>query len=80
MEIDEPFYLWPENAPVLQLWFAVQTQWQYGPRGQEVGMKYEGVESCMRLQGIPEAERAELFDGLRAMEVAALNEWAEGGR
>lgn len=78
LDIEETFALWPENAEVLRLWFEVETQWQYGPRG-KTGISYAGVEADMRLRRISQAKRAELFAGLKIMEVAALNEWATHG-
>lgn len=74
--VEQDFVLWPENLPVFKLWCSVQTQWQIGWNGKS-GLKYEGVEACMRMQRIPHAHRPELFEGLRVMEVATLNELAE---
>ena len=70
-------YLWPEHVPVYQLWQACQTQWRDGMGGR-TGLDYPGVQCVMRtrfgLRGKPAQEQ---FGQLQAMEIAALNAWAE---
>jgi hypothetical protein len=81
LEIDEPFYLWPENEPTFKLWTQVQTQWQVaGDGGGFTGLNYSGVQACMNLYGIRGKQRTELFVGLQVMERAALHAWQEKKR
>lgn len=72
-------YLWPCNLPTFNLWQAVQTQWhRAGLGGTKTGLHYEAVIAYMRdVLGIKRKDRAELFAGIKAMEVAAINTWAE---
>lgn len=53
------------------LFLRVQTQWKQGPMGGAIGLDYPGVESAIRLSGLWR-RRTELFEGLQAMEAAAL--------
>ncbi len=76
LEIDDKFALWPECVDVFKLWQAVQTQWRTGGMGGATGLDYAGVEACMKLRGIRNKDRTELFNGLQVMEQATLQEWA----
>lgn len=49
------------------------TQWRVGPGG-VVGMDYGTLPTVFDLLAIPDDERAEVFDGFRKMEDAALSE------
>lgn len=70
-----PFAVWPENWDVVQAFMAVQTQWRYvGTR--PVGLDYTAVDAALRLRRTQ--NRAEIFDGLRVMEYAVLDELANG--
>jgi hypothetical protein len=75
---EDEFWLWPENEEAWWLWCTVQTQWVIGMAG-PVGLNYPGVESCMRMRGIPKKRIAGLFGLIQAMESAALEEWAAKG-
>ena len=76
----ETFALWPENVPAFELWLAVQTQWRMGPNG-PIGLDYAGVEAHMRcgLRMRPRQLRRR-WGELRAMEQAALEEFAQRRR
>lgn len=76
---EEKCYLWPCNVPTFNVWQAVQTQWRRaGMVGAKTGLDYEAVIAYMRdVLGIKRKDRAELFAGIKAMEVAAINTWAE---
>jgi len=67
-------WLWPENERVWQLWLQVQTQWRIGFDG-KTGLDYAGVQACMALRGIARRDRAELFQQIHGMELAALDVW-----
>ena len=76
-EPEDKCYLWPCNVAAWNLWGKVQTQWRVGMEGR-TGLDYAGV--CAYLVdvlGLKRQERAELFKGLQAMEVEALNVWAQ---
>ncbi len=71
---DGGFEVWEENWPALQAFLAVQTQWLRGMSG-PTGLNYAGVRAGLDMAGI-EVTR-ELFDQLRTMEAAALEEFAK---
>lgn len=70
----DEFEVWPENAPLLELFVAVQTQWRQGPIGPS-GLDYSGVETALRLMGVK--IDAEMFGFIRLMERAALDCFAK---
>lgn len=72
---DEEFEVWPENWPVFNLFFDVQTQWRVAMGG-PIGLDYPAVFATMdRLyRDTGEAERDDLFRDLRVIERAALDE------
>lgn len=72
-----PLAVWPVNWPVLQLFLRLQTQWHHGPTGRPEGLRYEAVHVRMLGMGVPEAERAALWDQLEDMEHAVLEVWDE---
>ena len=71
------FWLWPEHEPVLQIWFAVQTQWRVGAAG-ATGLDYAGVDALLRLRRLCGGRRrtARLVADLQVMEHATLAEWS----
>ena len=70
------WHLWPECLPAFELFLGNQTQWVVGMSG-PVGLSYPAVESCMRLYGIPPAERRERFAELQHIERGWLAGWRE---
>lgn len=70
------FYLLPELVPVLNAWFALQTQWRLSD-GLPTGLDYAGVSAALALREDKRARRRELFADLQVMERAALDAWAE---
>lgn len=54
------------------MFLACSTQWRIAPMGGITGLDYAAVESVMRMMRIK--GRAEVFEGLRVMENAALAE------
>jgi hypothetical protein len=72
---EDEFWLWPENEDAFWLWCAVQTQWVKSMNGPD-GLNYSGVESHMRMSGVPRKKWPQLFGLIQAMEQAALDEWA----
>ena len=63
--------IWPDQAATVDVFRAMITQWRMGPGG-PIGLDYSALTPVMRWLGVPPAERAEVFDGVRIMERAAL--------
>jgi hypothetical protein len=70
-----PVEVWPDCWQAVQVWFAVQTQWRMGPAG-PVGLDYNVLPWAMRLCGVKKTDRADVFEDVRVMERAALDEMA----
>lgn len=69
-------YLWPENVDTFNIWCKLQTQWRVGMSGAS-GLDYTAVAAYLRdVVGVKKKDLPERFEEIRAMEVAALNEWA----
>ena len=71
-----PVELWPDNLPAVNAFIAMSTQWRVGMNG-ATGLDYGVVPTVLRLAGVPRAEWAEVFDGLRTMEDEALKTMRE---
>lgn len=63
--------VYPDNWPVVSLFIDVSTQWRTGPAG-AVGLDYTVLPMLFRMREIRSTDRAEMFDGIRIMEAAAL--------
>ena len=70
----EDVKVWPDNVPTLNVFVAMSTQWRVGYNG-ATGLDYAALPVVEDRVGI----RAD-FDGLRAMEEAALAQMAENRR
>lgn len=72
-------YLWPCNVPTFGLWQAIQTQWRVGGMGSRTGLDYASMAVYMRevLRIKPNRRWGRIWSELQAMEVAALNAYAE---
>jgi hypothetical protein len=68
----ERLELWPENLPVVQAFSGMDSQWNVGGMGGIIGLRYEALPAVLRYLGIPRAEQAEVFSGIRIMEREAL--------
>ncbi len=66
-----PVEVWPDNLIAVNVFIAMSTQWRTGYAG-PTGLDYAALPAVLRLTGVPAAERAGVFDALRAMEDAAL--------
>jgi hypothetical protein len=81
---DEPeiFYLWPEHERAYQVFCRCVTQWRWtGMDGTRTGLDYPAVEIVMReasgrRSGFRPADRALLWQEIRALEIGALKAWA----
>lgn len=75
---DEPeeFEIWPENLQSLEVFLACSTQWNVHFSGKAQGLNYPALEAVLRMQGC--MEQQQIFEDLRAMEYAALDEFNKG--
>lgn len=69
----EEIDVWPDNWPIKQVFDAMLSQWNVGMGG-VVGLRYEALPLVLELHGIEGEMRWEVFDGLRAMERAGVEE------
>lgn len=77
VDVDEgEVYLWPENRDAWGLWLALQTQWRTGMAG-ATGLDYTALQATLGLMGIKKKLWPELFQLIRAMEIATLDEWGK---
>jgi len=71
------FYIWPKNLNTWQLWQRLQSMWRTGMAGRD-GLDWPSVTTWLRhAERMGAKELATTLHCLRAMEVAALNVWAE---
>lgn len=71
--------MWPENAPVWDVWLAMEGQWRVvaGLSGwRYVGLEYASINIAIEMAGA-EAHRAVVLRGLRIMQRAALEAFSE---
>ena len=71
----EKLEIWPECVSVIRVFRAMFTQVSVGAAGGVIGLRYEALPVVLRLTGIPRAEQADVFEGLRIMETEALEIW-----
>jgi len=77
---DQYFWLWPESCDLWMQWLRLQTQWQVGPMGQRIGLRYEAVEAWLRAAGYTHGRQRGLHRALQdiaEMESAALRAWSK---
>lgn len=74
---NETIDLWPENARVVTVFAALQTQWAVGGMGGVIGLRYEVLPAVLELLGVKPRHRRSVFRDLRVMEAAALHEIQE---
>lgn len=75
--LEQAYFLWPENVERFNFWLSIQTQWNNLGGGRILGLRYEGIQAAMELDGIPRKNRPELFALVKQMEQATLNEWSK---
>lgn len=76
LDLEDEFYLWPENVPMFKFWLAVQTQWIWH-EGQRVGMNYAGVEARLRHWPVAKKSRTDFFQLVGALEGECLQAWSK---
>lgn len=69
--------VWPENEKTVEVFMAMGTQWNTGMNG-ATGLRYEALPPVLRLLGVPCADQAAVFSGLRVMERTALEVMRDG--
>jgi hypothetical protein len=69
---DAELLVWPDNAPAVGVFVAMQTQWQVNGEGEPMGMRYESLAPVFQAMGIKKGARRRAFQDLRVMEVEAL--------
>lgn len=69
----EDVEVWPENWQTLEVFADLMSQWNVGMNG-VIGLRYEALPLVFKLHSIKRKRQMELFDGLRVMERAAINE------
>lgn len=65
--------VWPDVWPAVEVFAAMGTQWRMGPSG-PIGLDYGAIPAVLRLMRVGRDEWAGLFDDLRVIERAALEE------
>lgn len=65
--------MWPENWPAFQLFVKLQTQWLTGFKGR-TGLNYPSLFPLMDRLKLSDSEYENLFDDIRVLELAALEE------
>lgn len=65
--------VWPENWPTFLLFLDMHTQWYVGMNG-PTGLRYSVLWQRMDALKIHGVEREQMFQDIRAMEMAALRE------
>jgi hypothetical protein len=70
-EAPQDIECWPDNWMPLQVFKAMDTQWNVGPHS-VIGLRYEALQIVMDVMGVNKKARAELLQALRIMEQEAL--------
>lgn len=70
---EEVIEVWPENWPAVDFFLSLTTQWRHGMGG-PTGLDYPAVLVLLRRLRLPRAQADEMFEVVRVMERAALNE------
>lgn len=72
-DVETAVLIWPENWPAFEIFSALRTQWRVAHCGR-TGLDYGVLQQTFRLFGVKRSERREMFDAIRIMESAALEE------
>jgi len=77
MKDNEPFSVWPQHWDVVELFFALSSQWRFAPNGRLAGIDYSAIEPTMKLLG--KTASPQLFLDLRLMENVVLTKVHQAG-
>lgn len=75
-DLEDEFYLWPENVAGFNLWLSIQTQWR-SDMGTRTGLDYSGVDIALRYLDATKQEKRSYFATMKVLERAALDEWSK---
>lgn len=67
--------MWPENQLAARVFLQLETQWHYQATMSALirqGLRYEALAATLSMMQIEGARHAEVFEGVRLMEAAAL--------
>ena len=68
--------IWPDNLSTVNAFIAMNTQWRVGMAG-ATGLDYNVLPTVFRLNRVPRGEWQDVFEGIRTMESAALEEMSK---
>ena len=71
--------MWPENWPAFSLFRRLQTQWQVGMNGR-TGLRYEALYPLLDRLTDSQEQWAQMFDDVRVLEYAALDQMADNAQ
>lgn len=71
--------IWQDNAHIVRVFGAMQTQWRIGFSG-PTGLDYAALPMVVRMMRVPLDCRDDIFMGVRVMESATLGVWADKRR
>lgn len=78
MTVDEAsvsIEVWPDNVHAANVFIAMSTQWvRAGMNGTPVSLNYASLSEVWRRTKVPPAERDQVFEDIRVMEEAALQQ------
>jgi len=64
--------IYPDNAQTVDIFSCMMTQWKIAPNGKPSGLDYNALETTMRIKRVKFEDENDVFDGIRVMELAAL--------
>lgn len=70
---DDEVGVWPDNWQTILVFADMLTQWNIGMNG-AIGLRYEALPLVLEMHGVVADQRREVFDGLRVMERAAVQQ------
>lgn len=73
----EQVSVWPDNYQAVSTFIELQTQWRVGGMGSATGLDYVAALAVIRELDLEKDEARELFQDIRVMEAAALEQMAE---
>lgn len=68
-----PIEVWPDNLAAVNVFICLSTQWRTGMTG-PTGLDYAAIPEVMRMSSLPRSEWPEVFECIRVMEDAALEQ------
>lgn len=81
VQVEQDFEVWDENWDSWMAFMRSQTQWLYRPArlggSIRIGLNHTGVESGLRMAGLPRLKWPGIFDDLVQIELAVLQAEAE---